>query len=253
MASELLRFGVIPPLGGPVDVPDERPVPYEGPEDIDWLSCIIPSDDQKEGSCVARATCCVIEALIRLRCGPTAIPVGFQLDAESLYWAARERFYKDHSDGGLQLTMAAAVAIEDWGIMPADTRIHRVPADIPSIVKALHTAPLIQAHAIGTNWEKEQVGDVGRIPYQDLRGKIVGYHATCLAGYMRRSVNDLILTANSWSPAWKWNGIGVMDWLTWWEGYRYLGDGPYLIEPGIGWQHWNRWEKYIVEDRNVRK
>lgn len=235
-----LRMQAVPPRRYMAAAPAQAIAP-----DIDWVNCLIPSDFQEEGSCVARSTCGAIEGLIRLAQGPAAIPAGMQLDAVFVYWRSRAKFYNDQKDEGLQMTEAAQVCIE-LGILPPGTKIHRVPATLEAIAAALQHGPLLQAHAVGINWDERRLGSGGEIRNIPLSGQSIrGYHQTLMVGYRYRDGEHYLPLQNSWG-SWGWHGLGVMSWRTWWEGFRTVHDGPYLIEPGPGWKTWTGWQPYLV-------
>lgn len=195
--------------------------------DVDWNSVVLPPDFQNEGSCVARATCNAIECFLRIR-GVTFEP-GTQLDAERLYWTARKLYYGSEwmSDNGLQLDEAAKAAKAlNW--IPASTNIVEIEPNVTAIVNALHNGPLIQAHLVGSNWEK--VTEQGEIPYSLVTpANSAGGHCTLGISYRYREGTHLIGLQNSWDN-WGINGSqAFMSLDTWWAGFRWINDGPFLL------------------------
>lgn len=245
--------------GGVIPAPYMRPVRITRRDngaalpDVDWNQVIIPVDDQHEGSCVARATCGLIEAMLRLHLGREAIPEGYQLDAARLYWESRKEHVPERwrEDEGLRLEWAAETAIR-LGLMPPDTEIVDVDALIPSIVAALYNGPLLQAHLVGENWLAPD--EHGWIPRLD-EDVILGGHATLLIGHRFRTASKgapfrVLEICNSWGTDWGLNGLGRMDWVTWERSFHYWSRGPLAMKSNL-WGHYEGWREWLIYEHEA--
>jgi hypothetical protein len=183
--------------------------------------------------------------MIRVRDGVDALQPGEQLDAESLYWFARQKYFGDQEDKGLMEHHALECAIHDFGIFPPDTRYEEVQPTLADVVEALSDGPLLQVHLVGKNWENPNTSN-GYISYQAVTPfTSPGYHMTLMIGYQHRDGQDLILFQNSWGP-WGWHGLGIMSWDTWWAGYRWAMAGPLKVKFGPQWNTFHGWKNHII-------
>lgn len=213
---------------------------------IDYVSACNTTDPQYEGSCAARASCNHIETMSRMAHKERSpFRTGKQLNAAKLYWEARKHWYPRNwqSDEGLPLRGALDVAILK-GIVPSDTHVVEVDPTPVAIRDALDHGTMIQGHLVGDNW-----GNVDR-KTGIIHGYVqqpVGGHATHLIGQSPRAASIYTVCQNSW-PDWGRNGDGLflMPWDVWFNGFQPVYDGPYQLRFGPMWVDWKIPEQWII-------
>jgi hypothetical protein len=235
-----------------------RPAPGE-PSEVDMRDCMGPVRNQgARGTCVAFATCAVLECLERRR---TQVEV--DLSEQFCYWECKQ--HDGIPDrGGTYIAVAMPQAESDGvcleGIWPydanqipgneaqgppppgsaADAAAHR-PASVElldgrssaEIRKALDAgSPVAISIPVYRNWIANPVANaLGRIPMPLPHSPLEGGHAMCCVGYRYDAEapgGGYLIIRNSWGEGWAPRSQVA-------PGYGIL---PYLYVDTYGWEAW---------------
>jgi hypothetical protein len=172
-----------------------------------------------------------LENMLREYVGMDAIPEGFQINGNAIWFQIKQMFYGGRLSGGAYVEEGFE-ALRALGWIPKDSMLVQVGIDWVSQGEALLKTPLVVAHMVYPGWftPNKENGCLDHV-YEATQKE--GGHCTCRIGRVMQDGNKFFLGQNSWGNDWGWNGCFLMDEI------MDLGtslDSPYTIEVPGGFQ-----------------
>lgn len=204
---------------------------------IEHYNGICPAQTQYLDSCESEATCNLIEWWIWKKTG-----FKISLDAQVVYRHARRLMYDGTLEGGLLLGDSSKALI-DMGILPANTKIKRIPPKGDYILEALKLSPIVTGHRIWDGWMPGNLNRDNGCIDESQDGEYGMGHATLCVGTNLHNNQKLFVHLNSWGPFPPTRGLFAMT--AKYSCQNMLDDALQLDIPA-GWEKSDSWAKIIM-------